>query len=71
MMSQGDSWNMGTTGCLCVPAQPASFISQSPPARQQEDNSGAGFGEIISLEAITFLFFLQLIDHGVVSSEKA
>lgn len=32
---------------------------------------GAGFGEIISLEAITFLFFLQLIDHGVVSSEKA
>lgn len=40
MMSQGDSWNMGTTGCLCVPAQPASFISQSPPARQQEDKGG-------------------------------
>lgn len=39
-MSQGDSRKMGTTGCLCVPAQPASFISQSPSARQQEDKQG-------------------------------
>lgn len=39
MTSQGHSQKVGTTGCPCVPAHPASFISQCLPAGQQEDTS--------------------------------
>lgn len=39
MTSQGHSQKVGTTGCPCVPARPASFIFQCLPARQQEYTS--------------------------------
>lgn len=50
---------MGTMGCLCVPAQPDSFISQSPPARQQEDRQGqTAFIQSIYIELV------YIVQHG-------
>lgn len=59
MMSQGDSWNMGTTGCLCVPAQPANFISQSPPAREQKDK-----GEQTAFKQSIYIELVYIGQHG-------
>lgn len=58
MTSQGQPED-GDHGCLCVPAQPDSFISQSPPARQQEDRQG----QTAFIQSL-YIGLVYIVQHG-------